>query len=98
MQQAALTTLSSVLEETKILVEQLLAAPHSAIPDIPKSQGAYLIYDKEGSTIYAGKGRNLKRRICDDHLGGDKKMSTITFSRGVNRVFDIPAGRPVRDG
>jgi len=39
----------------------------------------------------------LKRRICDDHRGGDEKMSTSTFRRAVNKVYGIPAGRPVRE-
>ena len=84
MQQVDPTVLSSVLAEAKTLVEQLLAAPRCAISDIPTSQGAYLIDDKDEDIIYIGKGKNLKRRICDDHRGGDEKMSTSTFRRSVN--------------
>ena len=97
MQQVDPTALSSVLEEAKQLVEQLLTAPRWAISDIPTSQGAYLIYDKDEDIIYVGKGKNLKRRICDDHRGGDEKMSTSTFRRSVNKIHGIAAGRPLRD-
>ena len=97
MHEATRIELSPVLEEAASLIEQLLAAPRSPISDIPTSQGAYLIYDRDGSIVYVGKGRNLKRRICDDHRGGDEKMSTSTFRRSVNRVHGIPAGRQVRD-
>jgi len=97
MEEATQIQLSSVLEEAKNLVEQLLATPHAAIADIPDTQGVYLIYDKDCRVIYVGKGKNLKRRIRDDHRGGDEKMSTSTFRRGVSRVYGIPAGRPVRD-
>ncbi len=72
--QAGLTGLSAVLEEAGSLVGQLLRAPRSAVSDIPASQGAYLIYDKEGNIIYVGKGKNLNRRICADHRGGDKNV------------------------
>jgi hypothetical protein len=97
MQQAASTALNSVLAETKSLVEQLLKARCSAISDIPKSQGAYVIYDNAANRIYVGKGKNLKRRICADHRGGDKEMSTSTFRRRVNKLYGVAAGRPLRD-
>lgn len=98
MQHADPIALSSVLEEAKQLVEQLLAAPRCAISDIPTSQGAYLIFDKDEDIIYVGKGKYLKRRICDDHRGGDEKMSTSTFRRSVNKPHGIAPGRPLRTG
>jgi hypothetical protein len=97
MQQALSANLDSVLREVKTLVEELLAARHAPIPTIPERQGAYLIYDKNGSILYVGKGKKLKRRIQADHCGGDKKMSTSTFRRSVNKVYGLVAGRPVRD-
>ena len=89
--------LSSVLQEANSFIEQLLIAPRSDISDIPTPQGVYLIYDTATNIIYVGKGKNLNRRICLDHRGGDEKMSTSTFRRSVNRVHGIPAGRQVRD-
>ena len=47
--------------------------------------------------MYVGKGKNLKRRICDDHRGGNEKMSTSTFRRSVNKIHGIVAGTPLRD-
>ena len=47
--------------------------------------------------MYVGKGKNLKRRICDHHRGGNEKMSTSTFRRSVNKIHGIVAGTPLRD-
>ena len=75
----------------------MLAVPPCEVSNIPITQGAYLIRNKDGKIIYVGKAKNLKRRICDDHRGGDEKMSTSTFRRAVNKAHDIHAGRPVRE-
>jgi hypothetical protein len=90
-------SLQSVLDEVKSLTEQLLAAPCSELSHIPTSQGVYAIYDKNGKIIYVGKGKNLNRRIFQDHLGGDLKMSTSTFRRSVNRVYGIGAGKTLKE-
>ena len=97
MKSATLTTLASVLADAKHLVEKLLTASCSPISKIPKTQGVYVIYGKEGDTVYVGKGKNLRRRICDDHCGGDERMSTSTFRRSIHKVLGVPAGRPLRD-
>jgi hypothetical protein len=89
--------LDSVLDEAKVLLEQLLSAPHVDAEDIPTTQGVYLIYDKDCTVIYVGKGRNLKRRICDDHRGGDALMSTSTFRRSVHKIHGIAPGKQLRD-
>lgn len=90
-------SLQSVLGEVKSLTEQLLGASCSNLSQIPTSQGVYAIYDKDGKIIYVGKGKNLRRRIFQDHLGGDLKMSTSTFRRSVNRVYGIVAGKPLKE-
>src|SRR6266851_1416118 len=59
--------------------------------------GAYFIYDKNGSIICVGKGRELRRRIQADHCGGDVGMSTSTFRRSVSKAHAIAAGQPVRE-
>ena len=55
-----------MLQEVKTLIEQLLAAPRSPISNIPERQGAYFIYDKNGSIICVGKGKKIRRRIQAD--------------------------------
>jgi hypothetical protein len=97
MQPADLTALNFVFKEAKTLVKQLVDAPPCAISDLPKVQGAYLIYEKSGNIMYVGKGKNLKRRICSDHRGGDQLMSTSTFRKSVNRKYGIQAGQQLRD-
>ena len=77
-------------------MQQLLAASCCDIRDIPTVQGVYLTHGKDGEIIYVGKGKNLKRRICDDHRGGDEKMSTSTFRRSISKLHGISAGKPVR--
>lgn len=96
MQHATSTALDSVLTEASNLVELLLAASCSEIHDIPTVQGVYLIHGKGGRIIYVGKGKNLKRRICDDHRGGDEKMSTSTFRRSISKLHGISTGKLVR--
>ena len=61
MQHADPIALSSVLAEAKLLVEQLLAAPRCATSDIPTSQGAYLIYDKDDKSS-----TSVRARISSD--------------------------------
>lgn len=87
----------SVLEDIERWYSALLAAPPSELSNIPVTQGVYLIRNKDGKIIYVGKAKNLKRRICDDHRGGDEKMSTSTFRRAVSKAYEIRAGRPVRE-
>jgi hypothetical protein len=97
MQPATSTRIDAVLQEVKTLIEQLLAAPRSPISNIPERQGAYLIYDKNASIIYVGKGKKFRRRIQADHCGGDVGMSTSTFRRSVSKVYGIAGGQPVRE-
>jgi len=96
MQRTASTTLDSVLLEVKTLVEQLLAAKCCEVDDLPTSRGVYLIYDKAGNIIYVGQGKDVHRRICVDHRGGDEDISTSTFRRAIHKLHGIAAGQPLR--
>lgn len=66
--------LEIAVAQVEELCKALLGAPRCDLAKIPRAGGAYLIYDKEGQIVYVGKAHHLKRRICDDHCGGDQKM------------------------
>lgn len=86
-----------IFTEADNYLKSLLEIEPSFNRDIPTSGGVYVVYDKNKKIIYIGKAVNLKRRILDDHRGGDDKMSTSTLRRSIHKIFNIPAGRPVRD-
>jgi hypothetical protein len=89
------STVKLALNEVQICYKALVAATASEVGDLPKTQGVYLIRNKEGRIIYAGKAKNLRRRICHDHRGAGEKKSI--FRRKVSRAYGIPAGMSVRD-
>jgi len=89
--------LNSIVKEATLSLDELLMANKAELDEIPISPGVYLAYNKEGKVIYVGKAVNLKRRILEDHRGGDEKMSTSTLRRSISKIFNIAPGRPVRD-
>lgn len=89
--------LTSLTTEAKNLLTHLLAVKLADLKNLPTTGGVYLVFDKSGSVIYVGKAVNLRRRILEDHRGGDEKMSTSTLRRSVSKKYDIVPGRPTRD-
>lgn len=89
--------LDPIIKEASELLDKLLGAKLTELNEIPASSGVYFVFNKDGQVIYIGKAVNLKRRILEDHRGGDEKMSTSTLRRSVSRVYNIVPGRPVKD-
>lgn len=81
--------LISIMKDAEKLVKELLSSKKCSLDDIPKSKGVYLVRNKIGDIIYIGKAVNLKRRICEDHCGGDEKMSTSTLRRSISKQYNI---------
>jgi len=85
-----------IIENAKHLAESLLGKKPSQRNGFPDTAGVYLIYDKDGNVIYVGKAKKLRRRINDDHVSGERKISTSTFRRKVYREYGIEPGNEMR--
>jgi GIY-YIG catalytic domain len=96
MKEARAIQPSEIAKQVEQSCKALLEAPRSALKDIPRAQGAYVIYNSGDEIIYVGKAQLLKRRICDDHCGGDEKMSTSTFRRSASRSYGVFPGSAVK--
>jgi hypothetical protein len=56
--------------------------------DVPKTSGVYVISDKRMDTIiYAGRTKNLKRRLLSDHRRGNIRGSQ--FRKALGHNFDF---------
>jgi len=88
--------LSQIIESAKPLAESLLNKKPTYPRDLPNTQGVYLIYHKNRGIMYVGKAKNLRRRINDDHISGELKISTSTFRRKVHKVYGIIPGKEMR--
>ena len=89
----------TILNKTKEIAGQLLKKKplsYVELKGIPKAQGVYLIYNKKGIVIYAGKGKNLRRRIKDDHISGEAKFTTSIFRRKLSKAYAIKSGKKMR--
>lgn len=84
--------MENLLSKAKEIVQSVLKEiPNFELGKIPKRQGVYLIY-KDGKVIYVGKGKNLKRRITNDHLSAEPRDTMSAFRRKVNRFYKIQFG------
>ena len=75
------------------LLKKLLAEPpyrfaDASSQDVPKAPGVYVIYDKRMDVIiYAGRTKNLRRRLLSDHKRGNVEGSQ--FRRALGRNFTL---------
>ena len=75
------------------MLKKLLAEPRyrfsdASSRDVPKAPGVYVIYDKRtDAIIYAGRTRNLKRRLLGDHKRGNVRGSQ--FRKALGRNFAL---------
>ncbi len=59
------------------MLKQLLSQPNHSFDevsstDVPRTLGVYVIYDKRiGKIIYAGRSKDLRRRLLGDHKRGN---------------------------
>ena len=66
------------------------------IGEILRTQGVYLIGNNEGSVIYVGKAKVLRRRLKDDHVSGDNDGVTSTFRRKLCKTFGFKPGKELK--
>jgi len=72
------------------MLKKLLAEPRyrfsdASSQDIPKQPGVYLIHDETmNAIIYAGRTKNLKRRLLGDHKRGNVRGSQFRKALGRN--------------
>ena len=75
------------------MLKKLLAKPRYRFADvsprdIPKAPGVYVIHDKRmNAIIYAGRTKNLKRRLLGDHKRGNVRGSQ--FRKALGRNFTL---------
>ena len=75
------------------LLKKMLAEPrHHFIDafseDVPKQAGVYIIHDERmNAIIYAGRTKNLKRRLLGDHRRGNIRGSQFRKALGRNFVL-----------
>ena len=83
----------SVVSHYVEMLKKLLAKPRYSFADassrdVPKAQGVYLIYDKRTDVIiYAGRTKNLNRRLLGDHKRGNVRSSQ--FRKVLGRNFSL---------
>jgi len=64
--------------------------------DLQNKQGVYLIY-KGKSIIYAGKSKNLKERIKNQHISGAKDGKNSIFRKKLHEKYKIQYGKSMKD-
>jgi len=80
----------SVVSHYRGMLKKLLAEPRhrfadASSRDIPKETGVYVIYDERmDAIIYAGRTKNLKRRLLGDHKRGNVRSSQFRKALGQN--------------
>jgi len=93
-------TMKQILEEVENIAKKLLKKSPLAyenLNNIPVTQGVYLIYGEGNKVIYVGKGRNLKRRILNDHISAESGFTTSIFRRKISKLYDIKTGRQMKE-
>lgn len=88
--------IEDIIENSQHLAESLLKKQPASSRNFPDTQGVYLIYNTNGNIIYIGKAKKLHRRINDDHISGERKMSTGTFRRKLHKVYEVKPGKEIR--
>ena len=66
-------------------LDELLAAPKLSFGStlrraLPDDAGIYRIFRRQSdwrSSVYVGQSSSLRRRLCDDHLAGNRSSSTL---------------------
>lgn len=81
------------------MLKKLLAEPRyrfadASSRDIPKAPGVYVIYDKRvNAIIYAGRTKNLRRRLLGDHKRGNIEGSR--FRKVLEQNFDLNSEKEI---
>jgi len=83
----------SIVSNYVKMLEKLLVNPQYRFADVtskdvPKQAGVYVIYDKRiNEIIYAGRTKNLRRRLFGDHKSGNVRGSQFRKALGRNFVL-----------
>lgn len=92
-----LETIAKDAEElTHQLLEMNLKAPRC--PDgFPQSGGVYCIRNIKDEVLYIGKAKNIRRRICRNHINDRTHGRGGAFRRSVHTRYQIPFGPEMKD-
>ena len=75
--------LSERMNTASIIAQQFLESPKYLFREtdrntIEAKAGVYAIFDQStGETLYVGRTKNLRRRLCSDHLRGPKANARL---------------------
>ncbi|MGB9693756.1 MAG: GIY-YIG nuclease family protein [Fervidobacterium sp.] len=64
-----------------------LSFKNVASSEVPNKPGVYVIFDEEGSVIYVGRTKNLRRRLLGDHRRGNVRGSQ--FRKALMQNFGL---------
>ncbi len=77
--------MDELIAKYRTFLDGLLAAPRLVFNShlrgtVPDKSGVYRIAESHAdwrSSVYVGKTGNLRRRLCDEHLTGNRRSSTL---------------------
>ena len=82
-------TVSRYLTMMNVLLNEPKHRFSQASGNVPREPGVYIIHDeKEKTIIYAGRTRNLRRRLLGDHKQGNIRGSQFRKALRQNRNLD----------
>ena len=90
----------TIITQARYLTEQLLKMNPEVprCPDgFPEAGGVYCIRDIKSEVVYIGKAKNIRRRICIDHLSREMNDTMSAFRRSVNERHRIPFGPEMKE-
>lgn len=91
----------SAISRNRKMLKKLLTEPRYLFAEIsfkhtPKQSGVHVIHDeKRDEIIYAGRTKNLKRRLLGDHRRGNIRGSQ--FRKALGRNFDLKSEDEILD-
>jgi len=78
----------------KLLTQSRISFSEASSRLVPEEHGVYLIYDKRlDAVIYAGRTKNLRRRLLNDHKRGNIEGSQ--FRKALQQNFTLSSEKEI---
>jgi len=79
----------------KLLTQSRISFSEASSRLVPEEPGVYLIYDKRlDAVIYAGRTKNLRRRLLNDHKRGNIEGSQ--FRKALQQNFTLSSEKEIK--
>ena len=69
--------------------EELQQKLKGIVSNLPEKPGSYQYYDEEGTIIYVGKAKNLKRRVASYFNKDQNRKTSILVSKIRNITYTV---------